>query len=338
VFSPDGNIVICDDTTLIPADAFAAFYEPKLRLRLAGRGTDCLTLARISKAAGFDTVLQLIDKEDLETARTLGLTSVEKLTIPDALSDPHDDPWTAFVLMFHDSDWEVPLLMQALAGKAFYLGAVGSQRTQERRCQALLSEGADLEALSRIHGPIGLIQSMRDASMLALSALAEIVDAFHQRNKPTEQRTGFLLLAAGASSRFEQGDKLLADLDGSSVLDRSALLRTSLDAGAAYAVIAPGQNQRRDILEGHGWQVLVNESATLGQSSSLKMGLQALQKRPDIDQVVVLLADMPLVPRYHIRKLLEVTERAGSDAAMTRAGSTLCPPALFHRSVFSDLL
>ena len=77
--------------------------------------------------------------------------------------------------MFHDHDWEVALLAQALSSEAFYIGAMGSERTHNLRCKALREAGVSEEVIDRVQGPIGLIPSMRDANLLALSTLAEIV-------------------------------------------------------------------------------------------------------------------------------------------------------------------
>lgn len=153
-------------------------YLPKPALRIAGRGTDCLALARLAGAAGFQVRLQLADEEDMAAAHEAGLGRVSRLWTPTALSDVEDDPWTAFVLMFHDRDWEIPLLRQALEGPAFYIGAVGSRNTQAMRLQALREAGCPPGALERLRGPVGLIPGMRDASYLAISVLSEIIRDF----------------------------------------------------------------------------------------------------------------------------------------------------------------
>ncbi len=158
---------------------FHTLYTPKLKLRIAGRGPDCLALARIAVTMGLPIALQVVDDDDQSMARAMAVETVTKLTTPHALPDHGDDQWTAFVLMFHDAPWEVPLLQQALTGSAFYIGAVGSRTTHDRRCTALAEGGCSAEAMARICAPIGLIPSMRDANMLAISALAEIVAAFH---------------------------------------------------------------------------------------------------------------------------------------------------------------
>jgi len=161
---------------------FHALYTPKLKLRIAGRGPDCLALARIAVSMGLPVTLQIIDDQDQTLASTIAIEAMTKLTTPRALPTHRDDQWTAFVLMFHDAQWEVPLLHQALVGSAFYIGAVGSRTTHDKRCTELVEAGCSADDIARIYAPIGLIPSMRDANMLAISALAEIVAAFHQRN------------------------------------------------------------------------------------------------------------------------------------------------------------
>lgn len=155
--------------------------SPKLRLRIAGRGVETLALVRIVLASGFEAIVQSPDGDFLEEAKALGALETDPLLTPSTVPDRRDDPWTAFILMFHDHDWELELLKAALKGEAFYIGALGSKRTQARRLEALSLEGVAPEQLQRIHGPIGLVPAQRDAARLALSALAEIIGAFEER-------------------------------------------------------------------------------------------------------------------------------------------------------------
>ncbi|MEO0983169.1 MAG: XdhC family protein [Pseudomonadota bacterium] len=163
-------------------EVFSAAYEPKPALRIAGRGADLIAMARLAEASGITCRVQSPDEDCLAAAESCGVRQLERLTTPTgAMPDNADDPWTAFALMFHDPYWEAPLLMDALAGPAFFVGAVGSSRTQARRREALAAAGLGADEIARVRGPIGLVPSMRDASMLAVSALAEIVAAFHAR-------------------------------------------------------------------------------------------------------------------------------------------------------------
>ncbi|WP_340692894.1 XdhC family protein [Hyphomonas sp.] len=167
----------------VPGEAplFRTVYKPKLSLRIAGRGADCIALARLASATGFALHLQLPDEADYDAVRSAGVGSVTRLTTPCSLAPVEDDRSTAFVLMFHDAHWEAALLKQALRGPAFFIGAVGSAKTHAKRCESLREAGMSANDIQRIRGPVGLVPSMRDASMLAISTLAEIVEAFHAK-------------------------------------------------------------------------------------------------------------------------------------------------------------
>lgn len=156
-------------------------YMPKLRLRIAGRSAAVEALARQAKQSGFEVHLQSPDN-DLHLAKQ-SYDRVEHLTDPSKPPEIYDDGWSAVVLMFHDHDWEGALLAQALKGDAFYIGAMGSPRTHENRISMLASLGISEIEIDRIRGPIGIIPSMRDANLLALSTLAEVVKAAQDASK-----------------------------------------------------------------------------------------------------------------------------------------------------------
>lgn len=329
------QLVTPDDKPGVGDYVFA--YFPKLRLRIAGRGADALALAAISEASGFATRLQLIDHDDIARAQATGLKTIERLQLPRAIPAADDDRWTAFILLFHDSDWEIPLLKQALEGDAFYIGAVGSRRTHMARCEALRAAGCTGEQVSAVHGPIGLVPSLRDASMLAVSALAEIIEHFPGKASSRRPVTAVLMLAAGASRRFESGDKLLADLDGRAVLNWAAS-KVSADAQTIkVAVVSPDTPQRADILRAHGWRVVDNPDAHLGQSTSVRAGIAAIAQDHTIDQVIVVLADMPFTPAAHLHVLREAADTPACTAVMSETDGLLGPPALFKREHFAAL-
>lgn len=311
-------------------------YMPKIRVRIAGRGADALALARLVAASGYELSLQLRDGEDIAEARMAGFDCVIPLQSPETLPPASDDAWTAFILMFHDPDWETALLKQALKGQAFYVGAVGSYRTQERRREHLRADGIPAAQIARVRGPVGLVPSTRDASMLAVSALAEIVAAYRELQAAPFAETAILLLAAGQSARFAAGDKLLAPLHGKPVISYAADLLAADSVAARIAVIGPEQEKRRRPLEAAGWQVLINPDATSGQASSLKAGMKAVAAVPGVQRVLVLLADMPFVSAPHLRSL-SAAMTPGDQAVISAAGDILCPPAIFSKTVFSQL-
>ncbi|WP_409432613.1 XdhC family protein [Litorimonas sp. RW-G-Af-16] len=168
--TPHGEAAV--DITGDTNGVFTHEYPPKIKLRIAGRGEAAEQLLLQACLIGFDVHLQSPDTELL--ARHLAIPQTHLLnpqTVPAGL----DDPYTAVVFLFHDHDWEEQLLRQALNGPAFYIGAMGSARTHNVRCEGLQAMGVDGADIARIHGPIGLIPAMRDANLLAVSILAEVV-------------------------------------------------------------------------------------------------------------------------------------------------------------------
>lgn len=318
-------------------DHFNISCTPQLRLRIAGRGADCIALTRIAVASGIAVTLQTPDQNDAAKAQHEGAECVQHLTSTNDLPAISDDPWTAFALMFHDEHWEAALLAQTLNGPAFYIGAVGSKKTHARRTSALLAQSISASTIKRVHAPIGLVPSMRNATGIAISTLAEIIDHFENRPTHPERSTALVLLAAGASSRYEAGDKLLADLDGIPVLQRTATLTAEKDFATKIAVIAPHQKERANILRAAGWQIVENPHAADGQATSLQAALTQIANHKAIDGILLMLADMPCVPASHIDALLNESAHT-PDAVMSDTGAALLPPAYFHASTFPALL
>ena len=59
----------------------------------------------------------------------------------DAIADVAPDHQTAIVVLTHDDKFDEPALIAALETEAFYIGALGSRRNQERRRERLLEAG-----------------------------------------------------------------------------------------------------------------------------------------------------------------------------------------------------
>ena len=82
---------------------------------------------------------------------------------------------TAIVTLTHDPKLDDPALEVALPSQAFYVGALGSKRTHEKRRRRLLERGVTEEELARVHAPIGLSIGSRSPEEIALSVMAQIV-------------------------------------------------------------------------------------------------------------------------------------------------------------------
>lgn len=154
-------------------------YVPRHRLVLAGRGAIFRSMAQIGHAMDFDIHLLSPDSEDLAAVGHLSGAKPHHLTTPTAAPVLDMlDAGSAFLTLFHDHDWEPSLLAAAVQTPAHFIGSLGSRRTHALRCEALKDMGIPQTSLTRLHGPIGLVPSLRDASSIAASTLAQIIEAF----------------------------------------------------------------------------------------------------------------------------------------------------------------
>jgi xanthine dehydrogenase accessory factor len=156
------------------AQGFQRAYAPPLRLVALGHGEDLTALVRLSRAFGLAVEAYAPASDRLAIAEP----GVIPLVSSTALPDLSGDPWTAFVFLFHDHDWEEELLPHVLAQEGFYHGAVGSARTHRARLAALSTFGIPQSILEKLRGGIGLIPATRDPATLALSILGELVQDY----------------------------------------------------------------------------------------------------------------------------------------------------------------
>ncbi len=95
---------------------------------------------------------------------------------PDHALDAFDlDRRSAVVTLTHDPKLDDPALDTALKSECFYVGSLGSKRTQAKRVDRLTEAGFTDAEIGRIHGPIGLDIGASSPAEIAASILAEII-------------------------------------------------------------------------------------------------------------------------------------------------------------------
>lgn len=83
---------------------------------------------------------------------------------------------TAVVALTHDPRLDDLTLMEAVRTDAFYIGAMGSRRTSEKRMERLVRIGGLEEAqLQRIHAPIGLNLGSKTPAEIAIAVMADVI-------------------------------------------------------------------------------------------------------------------------------------------------------------------
>lgn len=161
-------------------NTFIASHTPKLKFFIAGRGASLFAMVNTISALNYNVAIATPDLNDLPLLESIGAYAQYHLTSPNTSPVVPIDKWTAVLLLFHDHEWETQLICTCLAGNPFYIGALGSERTHEARLEGLRDIGLSEQNIAHIRGPIGLIPSVRDASMLVISTLAEIASEYRK--------------------------------------------------------------------------------------------------------------------------------------------------------------
>ena len=88
---------------------------------------------------------------------------------------------TAIIALTHDPKIDDPALQHALNKKFYYIGALGSKKTHESRCQRLKDAGFSDNQIKSIHGPIGIKLGGKSAPEIALSIISQLVSETYKK-------------------------------------------------------------------------------------------------------------------------------------------------------------
>ena len=161
------------DKSGVEGEQFITIHNPKLRLVIIGAVLIAQGVIPMAQAAGYDVTVV-----DPRGAFATGARFPEidlRAEWPDeVLPQLGLDGRTALLALTHDPKIDDPALQLALRSEAFYIGALGSKKTQASRVERLKAASFSDEAIARIHGPIGMNIGAVGAAEIAISIMAEM--------------------------------------------------------------------------------------------------------------------------------------------------------------------
>jgi xanthine dehydrogenase accessory factor len=178
--------------------SFVAPEDPPVRLLLVGAVPLAAGLTRLSAAIGWRATVIDPRARFASASRFPGAAEVRAAWPTDAFAAAGGLGGDCAVLaLAHDPVLDDPALIAALASPAFFVGAMGSRRTQAARRERLSEAGVPAEQLARLAGPLGLDLGARTVGETAVSALAEVVAAHHGRSGGRLSEAGGAIHADG---------------------------------------------------------------------------------------------------------------------------------------------
>ena len=153
---------------------FLTVQTPPVRVLIIGAVHISQALAPMARSLDLDVTI-IDPRQAFATPERFPDVPVRAEWPDEVLPDLGIDRYTALVALTHDPKIDDPALAAALRSPCFYIGALGSRKTHERRVQRLTASGFTDADLARIHAPIGLDIGAVSPAEIAVSILAEIV-------------------------------------------------------------------------------------------------------------------------------------------------------------------
>jgi xanthine dehydrogenase accessory factor len=152
---------------------FLSVYNPPLDLVIVGAVHIAQPLIAMAREAGYG--VRIIDpRTAFATAARFPGVAISHDYPDEALARAPLGRRSAIVFLSHDPKIDDPGLVAALRSDCFYIGTLGSKKTQAARAARLKAEGFGDADLARLHGPVGLDIGARSPAEIAVSILAEI--------------------------------------------------------------------------------------------------------------------------------------------------------------------
>ena len=154
---------------------FLRIYGPAYKMIIVGSVHIAQFLIPMSKLVGFEVTV-IDPREAFVNSYKVFEVEVIKKWPDEVIEKIKINSRTAIITLTHDSKLDDPTLVNALQSNCFYIGALGSKKTHQKRLERLSSLGIALKELTRINGPIGIDINAKTPQEIAISILAQVIE------------------------------------------------------------------------------------------------------------------------------------------------------------------
>jgi len=324
--------------------ALVESFLPPQPLWIFGAGADAAPLASLAVELGW--AVEVIDPRRRRPGQQSHVPAC--FVAPDRLSELEISPRAACVVMTHNFLHDLSALRFLLASPARYIGMLGPRSRTGELLAALRKEGAtpSPEQLARLYAPVGLDIGAETPEEIAFSILAEIRavisgrSGHHLRDRAGSihgaecHRTGIVILAAGQSKRLGEPKQLLP-LEGRSLLRRTVEAALASRCRQIAVVIGAVAERMEEELAGSPVRIVMNDQWTEGLSTSVRVGLEALEE--EVDSVIFVPCDQPALDAAMLDSLVAAHEKSAKPIVVSAYGGAWGAPMLVARRLWPEL-
>ncbi len=152
--------------------------SPMYRLLILGAGDVAKFVAEMALALEYDVTLCDPRPNYLDNWFVAGVETTSRLP-DDVVREKFSNPYSGIIALAHDPRVDDMALMQALKTSAFYIGAMGSERTSAARRERLPELGLSEEEIARLHAPVGYRINSKTPAEIAIAVMAEVTAVRH---------------------------------------------------------------------------------------------------------------------------------------------------------------
>ena len=170
------------DVLAFDGSTLTTIHGPRYRLLIIGAGQLSKYLATMAIPLDYQVTVcdprveyhEQWQEDEVAQGRSVPQVTLTKEMPDDTVIAMNLDRNSAVVALTHDPKLDDLALMEALKSPAFYVGALGSKRNNDKRRERLLEFDVTAEELTKLRGPVGLDIGAKTPSEIAISILAEM--------------------------------------------------------------------------------------------------------------------------------------------------------------------
>lgn len=152
-------------------------------------------------------------------------------------------------------------------------------------------------------------------------------------------QTGAVVIVAAGESKRLGTPKQLLPYQGDTLLNRLIANLKQASDFPIFLILGASSEKIIKEISATDFSITINENWQEGMASSIRLGIQVAQKNvPNLEGIMLVVCDQPFIAVANIQALIKLQKNTNLPIAASYYANILGTPALFHKSVFPDLL